>query len=265
MLSDTRRAFDSVADDYDGPLGNNALVQRIRARTMAAVLAHAPAGSALLDLGCGTGLDAEFLARRGYNVTAIDWSPEMARRARARAAQAGLDGAVQVMPLSIQELGRLAGRRFDAAYSNLGALNCVPDLAEAARLIAAALRPGGHLIASAIGRICPWEIALFAAKGQWRRARLRFSRDLVPVPLNGETVWTRYFSPREFEAPFAGAGFERLALRALGLFTPPPYMLAFVERHPRLLETLQTVEDRVATWPGLREWGDHFLIVMRKA
>ncbi len=55
-LLDTERAFDSVAADYDGPSGNNALIQRLRARTMAAVIAHIPAGGAPLDLGCGAGL-----------------------------------------------------------------------------------------------------------------------------------------------------------------------------------------------------------------
>ena len=30
QLIDTRSAFDSVADAYDGPLGNNALVQAVR-------------------------------------------------------------------------------------------------------------------------------------------------------------------------------------------------------------------------------------------
>ncbi len=29
-LLDTQRAFDSVAADYDGPRGNNALIQRMR-------------------------------------------------------------------------------------------------------------------------------------------------------------------------------------------------------------------------------------------
>ena len=31
-LRDTQDAFDSVAGDYDGPRGNNALIQRMRAR-----------------------------------------------------------------------------------------------------------------------------------------------------------------------------------------------------------------------------------------
>lgn len=263
QLADTRLAFDSVAAEYDGPLGNNALVQRVRARTLAAVTGAVPPGAALLDLGCGTGLDAAFLAEQGYRVTAIDWSPEMVRRTRERALKAGLEGALAVHHLGIQELGQLPVANFDAAYSDLGSLNCVPDLAAAARSIAARLRPRGALVASVIGRVCPWELALFALKRQWGRARMRAAKATVPVPLNGRTVWTSYYSPSEFRSAFEGAGFTLRSLRSLGLLVPPPYMMPFAQRHPRVVAMLQALEDRVAGWPGLREWGDHFLIVMQ--
>ncbi len=263
-LADTQQAFDSVAADYDGPSGNNALIQRLRAQTMAAVTRHAPAGSRLVDLGCGTGIDAEYLARRGYRVTATDWSPQMVHRAQQRAAAAGLDQRLEARHLGIQEIGELPAGAFDAAYSDLGPLNCVPDLDEAARGLAKIIRPGGHLIASVIGRTCPWELALFAAKGDWARARLRFAPGPVPVPLNGHTVWTRYFSPGEFARVFRRVGFQRLEQRGLSLFVPPPYMDAFAARHASLIAALVRAEQILGGWPVLRGWGDHFLIVMRK-
>ena len=265
QLIDTQRAFDSVADDYDGPLGNNLLVQEMRKRTLAAVTSCVPSGASLLDLGCGTGLDAVELGRRGYRVTAVDWSPEMVRRAEERVGAAGLSGVVEVDHLGIHELDRLPGSAFDAAYSNLGVLNCVPDLEAAARSLATRLRPDGSLIASVIGRICPWELGLFGLKRHWSRAALRWSKRSVPVSLNGHRVWTRYYTPYEFRSVFAGAGFRLTSLRGLGLLTPPPYMIAFAQRHHRAVQRLQAIEDRVAGWPGLRQWGDHFLIVMQRA
>ncbi|MFI5246821.1 MAG: hypothetical protein ACHQQR_16430, partial [Gemmatimonadales bacterium] len=126
------------------------------------------------------------------------------------------------------------------------------------------VRPGGVLVASVIGRVCPWEMALFGARGQWRRATIRFARDLVPVPLEGRTVWTQYYTPRVFERACVAAGFDRVSLRTLGLFVPPPYAHAFAERHRTLVSGLQRIEDAVGAWPGIRAWGDHFLIVLRK-
>ena len=264
QLKDTQAAFDSVAADYDGPLGNNELVQWMRARTLDAVKRSVSPGAALLDLGCGTGLDAVALAQQGYRVTALDWSAAMVRRTRQRASDAGVDGALATHHLGIHELERMPPGDFDAAYADLGSLNCVPDLAGCARSIAARVRPGGVLVASVIGRVCVWELAVFAAKRQWRRARLRAAAGTVPVPLNGQTVWTSYFSPSEFRSVFEGAGFRSRSLRALGLLGPPPYMLAFAQRHAGLVGGLQALEDRIAAWPGLRQWGDHFLIVMER-
>ncbi len=263
-LVDTQLAFDSVAADYDGPSGNNALIQQLRAQTMAAVTRHVANGSRLLDLGCGTGLDAEYLARQGYFVTATDWSPEMVGRTQLRAAAAGLGERLEARHLGIQAVGQLPAGAYDAAYSDLGPLNCVPDLDEAARGLAKVLRLGGYLIASVIGRTCPWELALFAAKGNWARARLRFAPGPVAVPLNGHTVWTRYFSPGEFEAVFRRVGFQRREQRGLSLFVPPPYMDAFAARHVGMIAALARLEQTLGGWPVLRGWGDHFLIVMQK-
>mgnify|MGYP005840028653 CR=1 FL=1 len=42
-----------------------------------------------LELGCGSGADAVFLASHGFDVTAVDFSPTAIERARTRAEQAG--------------------------------------------------------------------------------------------------------------------------------------------------------------------------------
>jgi SAM-dependent methyltransferase len=266
-LADTRQAFDGVAAGYYRSNEENLTLREMRVRVRRTLDAFAPAGSHVLDLGCGPGADAAWLAQRGDRVTAIDWSPAMVEEARRRVAEAGVAGQVDVLHVGIHEIDRLPVGHvpFDAAISNFGPLNCVTDLPAAARLIADRLKPGGVLVASVIGRVCPWEIALYAARGNVRRAAIRFRRGLVPVPLDGRTVWTRYFTPHEFEAIFAEAGMTRVSLRALGLFVPPPYLDAFADRHPAFVAALQRVEDRCAGWPLLRAWGDHFLIVLRKA
>ena len=264
-LLDTQHAFDSVAAGYERANAGNCLLMAMRDRARATVAGLVTPGSTVLDLGCGPGADAEHLARLGYRVTATDWSAAMTREARRRIQEAGLGDSVDVRHLGIHEIDRLAPATFDAAYSAFGPLNCVPDAAVAARLIADRVRPGGVLVASVIGRTCPWEIAFYLARGDWRRAIVRYTRDFARVPLEGGTVWTRYYSPAEFERLFAAAGFTRIALRALGVFAPPPYLHAFADGHPATIAVLQRVDDIVATWPPFRSWGDHFLIALQRA
>ena len=266
-LSETQRAFDGVAAGYAGSNAANPILCAMRAHLHRALAAVVPAQARLLDLGCGPGTDAVELAARGHHVTAIDWSPAMVEEARRRVRAAGVADRVQVQQVGIHEIDRLAAAEsgFDAAYSNFGPLNCVADLSAAAASIADRLKPGGVLVASVIGRVCPWELALYAARRDFARATIRFRRGLVAVPLDGRTVWTQYLSPREFEGIFGNAGFTRVSLRALGLLVPPPYMQAFADRHPALMAGLRRAEDRCGNWPLLRRCGDHFLVVMRKA
>jgi hypothetical protein len=57
---------------------------------------------------------------------------------------------------------------------------------------------------------------------------------------------------------------SRVALRGLGLCAPPPYLDGFARRHRRLVTALEALDDIVASWPVLRNWGDHFLMVLVK-
>jgi ubiquinone/menaquinone biosynthesis C-methylase UbiE len=264
QLHETRDAFDSVAPDYDGPRGNNALIQDMRSEMWRMLDATFATGSRLMDLGCGTGLDAVRMARAGYHVTATDWSQGMVDRTRQRAEKEQLADSVQSLAVGSHELSRIEGRsRFDGAYSNLGALNCVPDLNEMAEQCARLLKPRAALVFSVIGRICPWEIAYYALRLNWARLSVRFAPARVPVGMNKRVVWTRYYMPREFYAAFERQ-FDLEHWHGLCVLAPPPYMTRMKERHAGLYERLWRLDRKAAGWPVLRNMGDHFVMVMRK-
>jgi ubiquinone/menaquinone biosynthesis C-methylase UbiE len=262
-LADTARAFDWAANEYDGTVANNALIQRMRAQVLAQIAQSFPPGARLLDLGCGTGIDAVDLAKRGYRIVAIDSSPGMVQHTRARIAGEGLDERIRAMRLGIHELDQLQAEPFDGVYSNFGPLNCVPDLRRASREIARLLKPRGRMIASVIGKLCPWEIALYALRGDWQRARFRLASELVAIPFCDQVIWTRYYSPREFYRTFE-EDFEWIVLRALNLFMPPPYLIHAYERHRGLFSGMAFLDDHLGSVPLLRNLGDHFLIVLQK-
>jgi ubiquinone/menaquinone biosynthesis C-methylase UbiE len=264
QLRATRDAFDSVAADYDGPRGNNALIQEMRAEMWRWLDLNFAPGSHLLDLGCGTGLDAVRMARVGHRVTATDWSAQMVRRTNERAAREQVAARVVALVAGAHELQRLEGEgKYDGAYSNLGPLNCVPDLGAMSRELFRLLKPGGALVFTVIGRTCPWEIAHYLRHWNWARLRIRYARGFVPVGMNNHTIWTHYYAPREFYGAFK-RHFALMHFRGLCLFAPPPYLSRTRERHPRWHERLWRMDRALAAWPVLRGLGDHFLIVMRR-
>jgi ubiquinone/menaquinone biosynthesis C-methylase UbiE len=264
QLLETQSAFDSVAADYDGPRGNNELIQEMRGEMWRWLEKTFPTGSRLLDLGCGTGLDAVYLATRGHTVVASDWSPAMIERTRRRAAEQNVAERVIAANVGAHQLQFLnEPGQFDGVYSNLGPLNCVPDIAHVARECARLVKPGGALVFTVIGRYCPWEVAHYLRRKRWARAKVRLARSVVPVGMNNHTIWTRYYSPGEFYNGFA-SHFSLQHVRGICVFAPPPYITSFRQKHPRLLGKLWALDRVLAGLPMIRTMGDHFLIVMKK-
>lgn len=264
QLRDTQDAFDSVASDYDGPRGNNDLIQDMRGEMWRWLDATFATDSRLIDLGCGTGLDAVRMAQRGHRVTATDWSRQMVQRTRERAQQERLSDRVEALEIGAHEMHWLAGPgSYDGAYSDLGPLNCVPDLADVSRECARLVKPGGALVFTVIGRICPWEIAHYLRRGRWARAMLRFARSVVPVSMNNHTIWTRYYGPREFYRAFE-QHFTLEHYRGLCVFAPPPYLTWVRDGHMKWHKRLWSLDRRVSGWPLIRGMGDHFLMVMKR-
>jgi SAM-dependent methyltransferase len=188
----------------------------------------------------------------------------MVERTQERAVAARVTRQVTAMAIGGQEFHHLTrSGTYDGAYSNLGPLNCVPELDEFARQCARLLKPGGSLVFTVIGRVCPWEIVHFSRQGRWSRIKVRYARQPVSVGLNKRTVWTHYYRPREFYRAFA-PHFALDHYRALCLFAPPPYLTSIRERHARSYDRLWRLDRRCANWPLLRDMGDHFLMILRK-
>lgn len=112
---------------------------------------HTAPGRAL-DLGCGTGTNVVYLARRGWDAIGVDFVPQAIARARRRAAQAGVDGRARLLVADVTRLPDL-GRPFDLAL-DIGCLHSLPRTKrrDYARGLVARLRPGATYLLYAF---CP--------------------------------------------------------------------------------------------------------------
>jgi SAM-dependent methyltransferase len=96
----------------------------------------------VLDVGCGEGADAVWLARRGWDVTALDVSAVALERAAGHARDAGV--AIHWVHAGLAEAA-LPPSSFDLVSAQYPALLRTPD-AGAERALLAAVRPGGVLL-----------------------------------------------------------------------------------------------------------------------
>ncbi|MGH2544698.1 MAG: class I SAM-dependent methyltransferase, partial [Ardenticatenaceae bacterium] len=82
--------FDEAAAAYDTDFTHRQLGRWLREMVWERLDATFQPGDHVLELGCGTGEDAVWLARRGIRVTATDASAGMIEQARRKAESAGM-------------------------------------------------------------------------------------------------------------------------------------------------------------------------------
>ena len=256
-------AFDEAAAAYDADFAATTAGVWLRESVWAGLAPFVKPGMHALDLGCGTGEDALWLARNGCHVTAADGSPAMLQQVAAKAAQSNLEGAVGTMRLDLNAPFASApfAQSFDLVMSNFGAINCVNDLPLLGRKLATWVKPGGTLALVFMGRFCAWETAYYGTRLDRRAVRRWSGRALASVRL--ETVNVRYWSRAEVVNAL-GPSFRVIAAHGIGTLLPPSYLFHWVERRPRLFSRFARWERHAShLWP-LSRMGDHTLIISRR-
>jgi SAM-dependent methyltransferase len=256
----TREAFDAAAPVYDAAYEGLPGIRRIRSITSGLYVRYFPAGARLLEINCGTGNDALFLARKGMHVLATDISPAMLDEVQKKTAQLQEgSGSIETRLLPFDRLGELRGGRFDGVYSNLGGLNCTDRLDSLAGDLGGLVRPGGVFIATVMPPFCLGETAAFLAKLHVRKAFRRLARGGTLADLHGGHVRTYYHSPGAFRKAFSRY-FDHVKTLGLVILMPPPNFT----RGRALRGVMGGIDDLVAELPVFRSIGDHYSIILRR-
>jgi ubiquinone/menaquinone biosynthesis C-methylase UbiE len=256
--------FDAIAPAYDAEFTATLLGTWLRGAVREQLAALFAPGDHVIELGCGTGDDAVWLARRGVRVTATDASEAMLDVARRKAIAAGVASRIELCRVDLRDANFwVPARAFDGVLSNFGALNCLPDRRPVAGMLAQCVRPGGRVVVVVMGPVCPWEIAWHLFHGQGKTALRRF-HDGVPAHAGGGAhlpVW--YPSPRTVRREFAPS-FQHVTTLGIGVLLPPTYLHHLVDRRPALFARLAAWERRRRArlpWTWLN---DHYLLVLER-
>jgi ubiquinone/menaquinone biosynthesis C-methylase UbiE len=251
-LVPSARAFDAIAEGFDGRFGAWGSVSAQR-RAVRAQLARAfPPGSSLLELGGGTGLDAEWFMERGRSVLLTDPSPSMVRIAKSRLRPFN---APEPLVCAAEDLAQVSGI-FDGVYSNFAALNCVEDLGALGSQLARRVRTGGRLMLVVFGVVVPGEWVTQLLRGRYKQMFRRITKRSVRARVSGNEFEIWYHSRRNLARSFA-PWFSLAGMRGIGVFVPPSDAEPWITSHPRLLRAFENV-DRLCASP-LAMLGDHIM------
>jgi ubiquinone/menaquinone biosynthesis C-methylase UbiE len=258
--------FDAIADTYDATFTCSTIGQIQRDAVWAELMRSFRRGDRILDIGCGTGVDARFLAERGMDVVACDRSERMLQVAEKRAvALPRSSGSVQLHLLPAEEISSLIpDSPFDGAFSNFGAVNCVEDIGKLADDLAQLLKPGANLLLCLMGPLCFWETAWYLLHGKAAKAFRRFHRGGVEARLGDGAVFRVSYpsvgSTRDVFAP----EFHLKTIRGVGVAVPPSYLEAWASQFPTMLRVATNADRMLGRCPGVRMAADHVLLRLER-
>ena len=254
-------AFSRTAEKYDSFAEGHPHLTRIRNKVYSHITRLIPSGSRILELNAGTGTDAVQLAQRGYSVHATDIAPGMLDRLRDKVRDLNLADRVTVEERSFLSLEDVTAAPFDAVFSDLGGLNCVPDLSPVIRQLPKVLRAGSLVTWVLMPRICLWEW-LEVFRGNFRLAIRRRTQHAVRANLEGLQFDVYYFSPRQVIDWF-GEDYDLVVLEGLSVITPTAESKNLAKRFPRLYRVLSRLDDKLSPhWPW-NGWGDFYILSLR--
>lgn len=252
-------AFTKQSDIYDEYESTNKVLYWMRQQVYQVALKHLKAGDKILELNSGTGTDAIFFAKNGFDVVATDLSDGMIEKIRNKILRENLSDKIRVMQCSFTELEKLHSEKFDFIFSNFGGLNCVDDLSEVTKHFLNLLNNGGRIMFVIMPPFCPWEFVQIL-KGKIKFALRRFNKSGTDSNVEGVQFKTFYFSAKNFKDSL-NENFRIIHRQGLAVFTPVPQMEKFQKKFPQLLKFLNRIDEKLSLHFPFNLIGDHLILV----
>ncbi|MDP5001610.1 MAG: class I SAM-dependent methyltransferase [Flavobacterium sp.] len=251
--------FDPAAKNYDTHFTHSEIGKLQRKMVYGNLQNKLKKVKKLLEINCGTGEDAIWLAKQGIEVTATDISEEMIAIAQSKSS--GKNPNFNV--LDINKISKKS-EKFDMIFSNFGGLNCLTksELELFFNSAKGVLSDNGKMCLVIMSKNTLCETLYFLLKLDFKNA-FRRKREVVFANVEGEKVATYYYNPKDI-VHLCQSNFEIVETKPIGFFIPPSYLEPFFKNKKSLLYGLDTLENKIRNWSFLSKFADHYIITLQK-
>lgn len=256
-------SFDKAANNYDTTFTNTVIgkAQRKLVYHHFSKILQQKQPKTILEINCGTGEDAVWLAQQHFQVMATDISEKMIDVAKSKNQFDNLTFDV-LDCTKINE--KYDANSIDLVFSNFGGLNCLSsiELKNFFENASQILTAKGELVLVIMPKSTLWEQLYFIGKGKFSEA-FRRKKEFSIANVDGEEVTTYYYNPSDIER-LASTNFIIKTKFPIGFFVPPSYLEPFFSSKPRLIDFLNRLEKRITTFSFLSQYADHYIIHLQK-
>jgi 2-polyprenyl-6-hydroxyphenyl methylase/3-demethylubiquinone-9 3-methyltransferase len=158
-------------------------------------------GKNVIDIGCGGGILAESMARKGAKVTGIDLSDKALKVADLHGLESGIS--VRYEKIAAEDMADREAGQYDIVTC-MEMLEHVPDPASIIRACAKLVKPGGHVFFSTLNRNA--KSYLFAVIG---------AEYLLQMLPKGTHDYAKFITPAELSQAIRNAGLELNAIKGM--------------------------------------------------
>lgn len=255
--------FDHAAGNYDATFthGDIATSQRLRVwNYLESVFERHEHPLKVLELNCGTGQDAIWMAKKGNEIHATDISVRMLEETCKKMVLEGLSNNISTEILDLNDLDSFDARgQYDLIFSNFGGLNCLnherlKNLSEHCRDW---LKPNGELVFVMMPKETQIDSWYRLMKFKWK-SRTQRRNGFAKVNVEGKLVPCYYYNTQELTNLFQG--FKTKLTKSIGFI--PSYFESSIQAKPWLrfyLEKWESDKYDDSKWVNK---SDHYLISM---
>ncbi|MFZ6673641.1 bifunctional 2-polyprenyl-6-hydroxyphenol methylase/3-demethylubiquinol 3-O-methyltransferase UbiG [Undibacterium sp. Xuan67W] len=159
------------------------------------------AGKTVIDVGCGGGILAESMAKKGANVTGIDLSEKALKVADLHGLESGIN--VRYEKIAAEDMAAREAEQFDVVTC-MEMLEHVPDPASVIQACYRMVKPGGYVFFSTLNRnLKSYVFAILGAE---------YILQLLP---KGTHDYAKFITPAELSQAIRNAGLQVEALKGM--------------------------------------------------